>query len=67
MIGHSFVEVFRVIERMREIGVTICLVKLASGCNKVSVSEKSESRKVNKNHAFFFAMKTVVQISLFQY
>ena len=43
-------EVFPVVERMRGIGVTICLVKLASGCNKVSVSEKSESRKVNKIH-----------------
>ena len=53
------------IERMRDIGVTIRLVKLTSGSNKVSVSEKSESRKVNKNHACVFVMKTVVQISCY--
>ena len=62
MISHSFDAIFAtstdkynsgsiVKERMRDIGVTICLVKLARGCNKVSVLEKLESRRANKNHA----------------
>ena len=38
-------------DRMRDIVVTICLVKLPRGCNKISVFlEKLESRRVNKNH-----------------
>ena len=40
-----------VTERMRDIVVTICLVKFPRGCNKIYVIENLESRRVSKNRA----------------